>query len=303
MNAIDVCSNHFDFDRHEEPVLTVGSGATVTFHTLDACCGEVRTVEQFLNRRNSGRRSGPLTGPVYIEGAAPGQTLVVDVVDVQLDPTGFQLIGPGRAIVKDEVSEWTCYEVNIVGDRIRLRNGVDVPVDPVIGTFGNAPESGSTKLANRLGGNQDVPAAKIGARLYIPIEVPGALFSVGDVHACQGDGEIVGAPEIGAKVTLRFTLAEEQHSEWCMIEDETHWHTACPGSTEDEATRKAVFHNAAFICRRYHVELKDALILLTMIGKLSISRTGTWGPHVPVVCSSFPKKCIEDAVANYHGDT
>jgi len=283
----------FEFDCSAEPVFRIQPGEEVTFEILDACFGEVRTVEQFLRRRESKRRSGPLCGPVYVEGAEPGDTLLVDILQVELDLTGFQLIGPNRAIIRDEIPEWTCYEVHIDGKLIRLPNGMALPIDPVVGTFGNAPAGEPTTLANRLGGNYDVPAVKTGSRLYLPIEARGALFSLGDVHARQGDGEVVGAPEIGARVTVRLSLLGGPHSESVMIEDATHWHTPCPGETEAEAARLAVFRNAEFISRLHNIELKDALILLTMIGQLSISRTGEWASNRPIVCSSFEKKYLE----------
>jgi amidase len=271
----------------------------VTFETIDACCGTVRSVEQFMQMRQEKRRCGPLTGPVFVEDARPGDTLVVEVVKVKLDDDGFQLIGPNRAIVQDEVPDWTCYVVSIKGDRLQLPNGIELPIDPVIGTFGNAPAGEPVKDANRLGGNQDIPAVCTGARLYLPVEVDGALFSLGDVHACQGDGEVVGAPEIGAQVTVRISVQHGEQNDWCMIEDDKDWHTACPGSNEYEAARQAVFHNARFISRTYGIEFKDALIILTMIGRVSISRTGAWGQYRSVVCSSFSKQVVENAVAKY----
>ncbi len=290
---------HFLFDRDLKPVLTVKPGAEVTFETMDACCGEVRTVEQLMARRKAGRKSNPMTGPVFIEDAEPGNTLVVDILGIELDKEGFQLIGPERAIIRQEITDWTCYAFRAEGNRLLFPNGMEVPADPVIGQFGNAPAGEPTNRPNPLGGNQDPPAVRVGARLYIPIEVYGALFSLGDVHACQGDGEVVGAPEIGARVTVHLDLLKHKHSDGWMIEDKTHWHTACTAGTEHEAARLAVLENGKFIARTHHVELKDALILLTLIGKLSISRTGKWGDHGPVVCSSFSKQTLVQALAKY----
>ncbi len=299
MNLVTRDQQHFLFDRNQPPVLRIKPGEEVTFETLDACCGEVRTVEQFLQRRTTTRPSNPIAGPVYVEGAQPGDTLVVEILKIDLDETGFQLIGPKRAIVRDEIPEWTCHAFRTEGQRVIFPNGIEVPANPVIGQFGNAPAGDPTALPNRLGGNQDVPAVRTGARLHIPIEVPGAIFSLGDVHACQGDGEVVGAPEIGARVTVRLSLRRGAHSEWFMIEDADCWHTPCTAETEYEASRRALFHNAHFIAREYHVELKDALLLLTLIGKLSLSRTGTWGTHGPVVTSSFSKDKLRQAIARY----
>lgn len=290
---------HFLFDRNLSPVARAKPGEDVVFHTLDACCGEVRTVEQFVNRRKTDRKSNPMNGPVFIEGAEPGGTLVVEIRKIELDEEGFQLIGPDRGIVRKEVEEWTCYAFRVEGDRVCFPNGIEVRADPVIGQFGNAPAGEPTNLPNPLGGNQDCPAVRVGARLYIPVEVRGALFSLGDVHACQGDGEVVGAPEIGAHVTARFDVLGRRHSEWFMIEDESHWHSCYSADTEAEAAREAALQNARFISRTRKIEFKDALIWLTLTGRLSLSRTQRWGAHGPVVCSSFSKEELAVALQKY----
>lgn len=290
---------HFLFDRHLPPVARARPGDEVVFETLDACCGEVRTVEQLMERRKTDRKSNPMNGPVYVEGAQPGDTLVVEILKIELDADGFQLIGPNRAIIKDEVPEWTCYAFRVEGRRVIFPNGMEVAADPVIGQFGNAPAGEPTNLPNPLGGNIDCPFVKVGAKLYIPIEVEGAMFSLGDLHACQGDGEVVGAPEIGGRVTVRFDVLPQRHADWFMIEDATHWHGIHSAETETEAARQVVLQNGRFIHRAHGIELKDALILLTLIGRLSLSRTQKWGTHGPVVCSSFSKQELQDAVRSY----
>lgn len=302
MTFIGKQHEHFFFDGSLKPVATVAPGAEVTFEVQDACRGEVRTVEQFLQHRKAGGLPGnPLTGPVFIRGAEPGNMLVVEILNVELDPTGFQLIGPDRAIIQNEVPEWTCYAFRVEGDRIRFPNGLELPAHPVIGTFGNAPAGAPTNHPHPLGGNVDIPAVCVGARLHIPIEAPGALFSLGDVHACQGDGEVVGAPEIGAKVTVRFDVRAGKPSDWFMIEDATDWHAPWAARTEAEAARLAVLQNARFIARIRQVAFEDALIFLTLCGRLSISRTGKWGGGAlpQVVCSSFSKQALEEALAHH----
>lgn len=284
------------FDRSSAPVARVSPGSHVTFETVDAIYGKVRSVEQFLEWRRVSRHIGnPITGPVFVEGAKPGDTLVVDIVSVELDEDGFQLLGPDRAIIRDEVTEWSCLVFKVKGPRLVFPNGLELPARPVIGCFGNAPAGQPTCWPNRLGGNQDNPAVCVGARLYIPVEVEGALFSLGDVHGCQGDGEVVGAPEIGAKVTVRFQLLQQAHSEWFMIEDAENWYSSLNAPTEAEAARRAVLHNARFIEKAHGIRFEDALIFLTLSGRLSISRTGKWGRSEPVVCSSFSKQTLQEA--------
>jgi amidase len=295
---------HTHFDRTLTPVLTVAPGEEVAIETRDACHGEVHSVEEFLKYRQKPSRGGdPLSGPIRIKGADPGNTLTVDVLKIELTGLGFQLIGPQRAIIRDEIPDWTCYTVAGHHDRFELSNGMTFPADPIVGKFGVAPANAPTSLPNPLGGNCDIPAVKAGCRLHLPIEVPGALFSLGDVHARQGDGEVVGAPEIEARVIVRFGLAPGRKSDWFMIEDTHEWHSAYSAANEGEAARLAVLQNARFISETEGVELKDALIFLTMAGRLTISRTATWGSLMPVVCSSFSKLTAQAAFADYKGRT
>ena len=300
MKTISSKHHHPRFDRRLPPVVTVAPGTEVVFETLDACYGEVHSLDDFKRHRQQPRRGGnPVTGPVYVETARPGDTLVVEIRDIQLVGPGFQLIGPDRAIIEDEIVDVTFYEVVAHGDRFRLSNGLEFDTEPIVGCFGNAPAGEPVEDSNPLGGNCDVPAVRVGCKLYIPIEVPGALFSLGDVHARQGDGEVVGAPEMSARVTARFEIKRDRHSEWFMVEDTTSWYSVTAAPTEAEAARQAVFQNARFIENNHSVAFKDALIILTMIGQLSISRTGKWGNAQPVVCSSFSKRELDDALSHY----
>src|SRR6185312_9771388 len=92
---------HYFFERDRAPAARIQPGTEVRFETLDACRGEVRTVDQFFeHRKKGGLKGNPMTGPVYVEGARPGSTLTVDILKIDLDPEGFQLIGPNRAIVR-----------------------------------------------------------------------------------------------------------------------------------------------------------------------------------------------------------
>ncbi|MBI2824053.1 MAG: acetamidase/formamidase family protein [Planctomycetia bacterium] len=290
--------HHTLMDRSLPPAARVAPGEDLVIETLDACYGRVRSIADFLRFRDGpDYRPDPLTGPVYIEGARPGGGLVVDIRSVELDDTGFQLIGPHRAIIRDEVVDWDCYSVQIREGKVCLSRGLELPIDPVIGTLGNAPAETPTNHPNRLGGNLDCPQIRIGARVYLPVEVEGAMFFLGDVHARQGDGEIVGAPEIGARVTVCFELLDQAVAAWPMVEDAESWHVVTAAATEGEALRLGVFEMARFVERRYRVSFNDAMVLLTMCVSLRCSRTGGWGDLERVVCTGFPKRLMEQATA------
>ena len=141
----------------------------------------------------------------------------------------------------------------------------------------------------------DVPALKAGVRVYLPIEVSGGLFSLGDVHARQGDGEVVGAPEFGARVSVRLDVVDRPWSAWPLIEDGDTWHVVTCAATEAEAARIGVLEAARFLTKSHDIPRTDALFLLTMAVELHCARTGAWGGLEPVVCTSFPKRLVEYA--------
>ena len=303
MKFIDSSNCHQFYDRNIPPAVVVSPGEKVALKTIDAGYGEIRDVQSLLAHKQRKDIAGdPLTGPVYVEGAQPGNTLVAEILDIELDTLGFQLIGPNRGIIRDEVPEWEHYPVRIEGNRLVLPYGMELPICPVIGSVGTAPAGDPTNLPNPHGGNLDAPEITIATKVYLPVGVEGALFFLGDVHARQGDGEIVGAPEIGAKVTVRFEVLEERHATWPMAESSTHWYMFTAGPTTSEAMRTGVLETAHFVANRYGIRLSDALILMTMCIRLTSSRL-QWEGLEPVTCVAFEKALLENATRNYKRPT
>lgn len=294
---------HTHFDKSMAPAIEIDSGERVTFETIDACWNEVRSLPDFeAHCKGSKRGQGnPITGPVAMRGAKPGQTLRVEIVDVALSPVGFQLIGPDRGVIRNEVEAFDHYPVHIDGNTICLPRGLRIPVAPVIGTMGVAPADAPSNWPGPWGGNMDVPQITVGARVYLPVFVEGALFSLGDVHARQGDGEVVGAPEIGAEVTVRLELLPQRWSDWPLVEHDGHWYAVTSGPNEAEGLRQGVFACARLAQRLYGLSFNDALILMTMSIQLHCARTGDWGGLDPVICSGFSKQLFEEATDNYEG--
>src|SRR5438105_3603357 len=158
MKTIERHHHHTLMDRGLPPAMRIDPGEPLAIETLDACYGRVRSLADFTRFRDGpDYRPDPLTGPIYVEGARAGGGLMVEIRSVELDEAGFQLIGPHRAIIKDEVPEWDCYSVKIRDGRICLPRGLELPIDPVIGTLGNAPAGEPTNRPNPLGGNLDCP--------------------------------------------------------------------------------------------------------------------------------------------------
>ena len=205
---------HQEWNNALAPRLTIDPGDTVVFETRDAAnrfYTKDSTHEDVLRRGPF--KGHPLTGPVAVRGARPGDTLVIEILDVQpaLD-WGWTAIRPGRGLLPEADFPKPFLQIWDLSDKRHARMGsqVAVPIAPFPGVMGVAldePGGHSTMPPRRAGGNMDIKQLVAGATLYLPVLVDGALFSVGDAHAAQGDGEVcVTAVEMMGRVALRFEL-------------------------------------------------------------------------------------------------
>jgi acetamidase/formamidase len=211
---LDAGEVHREWNNALPPRLTIDPGDTVVFDTRDAADGFYSRASTHADVIARGPfRGHPLTGPVRVRGAAPGDTLVVEVLDVRpaLD-WGWTAIRPGRGLLPETDFDKPYLNIWDLADGVHARMGraVAVPIEAFPGVMGVAldePGGHSTMPPRRNGGNMDIRQLAAGATLYLPVLVDGALFSVGDAHAAQGDGEVcITAVEMSARVTLRFGL-------------------------------------------------------------------------------------------------
>ena len=213
---LDSTQVHYAWDNRLAPRLEIEPGDTVAFDTRDAADGYYSRGSTHADVLARGPfRGHPLTGPVRVRGARPGDTLVVDVLEVRpaLD-FGWTAIRPGRGLLpvedfpKPYLQIWDLTD----GTHARSERGIAVPIEAFSGVMGvalDAPGEHSTMPPRKSGGNMDIKQLTAGSRLHLPVWVEGALFSVGDGHAAQGDGEVcVTAVEMAAHVTLRFGLEQ-----------------------------------------------------------------------------------------------
>jgi acetamidase/formamidase len=206
---------HSVWDRTLEPRLRVESGDQVHFECVDASGGQVNpfmTAEEFQSVDRT--RIHALTGPVGVEGAEPGDVLQIDVLATQHRGWGWSSVIEGLGFLKDRFRTPTLFHWQLDGDETRSLWPAIVPIRPFLGVMGVArAEDGSfrTRPPGSFGGNLDVRELCAGARLYLPVYNLGALFSCGDGHAAQGDGEVcINGIECPLDVTLRFHLHKQQ---------------------------------------------------------------------------------------------
>ena len=222
----------FAFDWRDEPRLRVAPGEEFEIETWDAGSGYFKTEADLAipaNRPGFNRNpplANPVGGPVFVEGAEPGDTLVVDLRSMELEPISWTAAGPGRGPLghstrwADISSRYTTrilrHEPGPDGSRatgtVRMTDRFAWPASPFVGTLGVAPEREVlTTLDGQgaWGGNLDIDLVRPGNRVYLPVYHPGALFYLGDTHASQGDTEFSGtAAETQATVRLKLHLVK-----------------------------------------------------------------------------------------------
>jgi acetamidase/formamidase len=278
---------HFAWDNSLAPLLEIDPGDTVTFETWDSSAHfytPASTSADVARRRSEPARGHALTGPIAIRGAQPGQTLVVDVLDVAPAAWGFTTFAPGRGLLADDFTEpylriWDLSD----GAHARGLADVRVPLAPFCGVMGVAPAepgSHSTAPPRRVGGNMDVRQLTAGSTLYLPIEVDGALFSVGDAHAAQGDGEVcITAIEMDSTSRLRFSLSDQAVREPHVRLDRPPTIIAgayhgCTAHAPDlmQAARNATRYLIDWLAREAKISPEDAYVLSSVAAELRISQ-------------------------------
>jgi acetamidase/formamidase len=281
--------SHIGWDNALPPVLTVAPGTTIAFECQDASGGQLTAASTLADLANLDfGRINPVTGPVHIDGAEPG-----DAVKITLEaftPSGFGWTAniPGFGLLADQFPDpalhlWSYDKVGLAP--AAFSSIARVPLKPFAGTIGLAlaePGVHSVVPPRRVGGNLDIRDLAAGVTLYLPVEVAGGLFSIGDTHAAQGDGEICGTAiesPMSATVTLdlvkganlaapRFTTPGPvtRHLDAAGYEV-----TTGVGPDLIVGAREAVARMVDLLCATHGMAPVDAYMLCSVCGDLRIS--------------------------------
>lgn len=216
MRTLHHRDGHHGWDQALQPGLEVGPGDTVELVLADCFGGQLgpeATADDVASLDIE--RANPLTGPVAVRGARPGDAVRIEILAVEPGPVGWTTLLPGFGLLADQFPDPHAIVSRIAGDRVEVGDGLArLPTRPFIGTIGLAPaEPGvhSVIPPRRVGGNLDCRDVRAGTTLVLPVEVPDALLSAGDAHAVQGDGEVCGtAVETTATVHLRIDVVSGQ---------------------------------------------------------------------------------------------
>jgi acetamidase/formamidase len=207
-------NGHLGWDRDQPPLLEIGPDEVVEVVLADCFDGQLgpdanaaHVAALDLSRGN------PLTGPIHVEGARPGHTLVVEILELEVGTVGWTTILPGFGLLADDFPDPHVVATTREGTRLEVGEVAVLDAEPFLGTVGVAPaEPGRHSVIppRRVGGNLDCKLLRRGATLLLPVEVEGALLSLGDPHAAQGDGEVCGTA-VETTATARIRVSFNDH--------------------------------------------------------------------------------------------
>ncbi|MEO3428568.1 acetamidase/formamidase family protein [Pelagibius sp. CAU 1746] len=281
--------HHFGWDRSIPPVMTVAPGSTIEFECLDASGGQLTkdsTVDDVAGLDFG--KVNPVTGPVFVEGAEPGDAIKVTIHEFKPSGFGWTANIPGFGLLADQFGEaaLNIWKYDAAGLAPALYGpGGRVPLKPFAGTIGLAPaEPGlhSVVPPRRVGGNMDIRDLAAGTELYLPVEVAGALFSIGDTHAAQGDGEVCGtAIESPMDVVLTLDLVKDAGLKMPRfttpgpvtrhLDEKGYEVTTGVGSDLFEGAKAAVSQMVDLLAARHGMAPVEAYMLCSVCGDLRIS--------------------------------
>ena len=275
MKKLSLGPLYYEFSRHNEPRLHISPGESVLVETEDAFSGQVRTDE---DRRDKSVLPGsnPETGPIWVDGAQPGDTLAVTIDSIE--PSTGQCAT--RTADVGQLHEWLgpdcphgTHVCPIRNGMIHWSNEIMIPYTPMLGCIGTAPASGvpTTDPAGSHGGNMDIIETGPGATVYLPVFVEGAYLYLGDAHAAMGHGELsANGLEMPSNTTITVNVISGKTIPAPRIESSTEIITVATGCPMERSVGEAYSWLILWMEAEYGWNRWEAYDLLTHVGEVSI---------------------------------
>ncbi|WP_409176004.1 acetamidase/formamidase family protein [Brevibacillus fortis] len=255
-----------------QPVLKVEAGSIVTFETCDCFEDQIQSADTVFQELDW-NRINPASGPIYIEGTEPGDILAVHIQKIGIKNQGVMVTGPELGVMGFDLQENVIKMIPIQDGKAVLSDKLQVPINPMIGVIGTAPakEAISCGTPGDHGGNMDCKQMREGTTLLLPVNVPGALFALGDLHAAMADGEVaVCGVEIAGEVTVKLDVIKGKQWPLPMAINQEHLITIASEKELDKAADRAVINMVQFLHEELGVEKAEATFLLSAAGDLRI---------------------------------
>lgn len=265
----------YEMSAKNEPSVCVEDGETIVVETYDCYQGQLLP-EGSAFADVDRRFINPATGPVFVNGAMPGDMLKISIEKLDLGPVGILDIGCNSGALGefyDKNEPYTINRIHVTDGMLKYDDRLQFPAEAMIGVIGTAPagDAVSTKTPMDHGGNMDCTKICEGANLYLPVFVEGALLALGDFHAAMGEGEVGNCGvEIEGEATLKLDVVRDMKFTFPIIENEDQWIVVAFGETLDEAADKASKQMFVLLKEKFGLENVDAGMLIDMLGNLIV---------------------------------
>ncbi len=258
--------------QNNAPAAYAKSGDTVCFETLDCFGGQIQSEKQLLGGLDWSCIN-PATGPLFVEGAMPGDILKVEILEIKLDDHGVMVDSPGEGITGSAVTEESTKILPVHDGMVHFNEKLAFPIEPMIGVIGTAAdgEGIDTGTPGPHGGNMDCTRIGAGATLYLPVNTEGALLAMGDLHAKMGDGEVeVCGVEIAGSVTVKISVLKSCGLPTPFLVNKEIAAAIYSAETVDEACVGATMAMHSFLMKELRMNEHEAGMLLSVTGNLRI---------------------------------
>ena len=283
----------FAFNPHLKAIAQIQQGEEVLLQTHDCFEGQIQTTSDLVDSLDWAHVN-PATGPIFINGAKPGDVLRIELLDIQVEKQSTMVTIPGEGVLGDVISQMETAILKLEGSQVVFKDKIRVPIRPMIGVIGVAPAEGEvpTGTPGSHGGNMDCTLVSAGSRVYFTVGVEGALFGAGDLHAAMGDGEIVvcGAETPGV-VRFIADVVDLHGLPTPFVETKDLVATIFSAPTIDEAASGATHNMAQFLTNFAGIPLNDAGMLMSLAGQLKFCQVVD---PLKTVRFEFPKSILAE---------
>lgn len=275
MSKIPVVSKEniiYVMSAKNKPSLHVDPGTQILFETWDALHGQIKNADEGFDGLDW-ERVNPATGPVHINGAEPGDILSVRIDRIEVAESGVVICGKGMGVMGDTLQKSAIRILPIKGDVAHFSKDISIPLNKMVGVIGVAPrdEEIPCGIPDLHGGNMDCKEVKEGATVLLPVNVPGALLALGDLHAVMADGEIgVSGLEVAGSVTVTVDVIKNKTWPLPMIQNDSHVMTLASDEDLDTAVDVAVANMVGFLVESGRFSMEDAVMLISLMGDVRI---------------------------------
>jgi len=274
-----------------KPVLFVDPGSKIVFETWDALHGQIKTTDSGFNGLDWSRVN-PATGPVYINDASEGDILSVKIEKIDVADTGVVICGKGMGVMSAAMQNTAIKVLSIKDDTAVFSDDIKLSLNKMIGVIGVAPKGDAISCGapDLHGGNMDCKEVSEGATLLLPVNVPGALLAMGDLHAVMADGEIgVSGLEVAGEVTVTVDLIKNKTLPLPMIVNDNYVMTLASDEDLDKAVEMAVINMIGYLTDEKGFTEEDAVMMTSLVADVRICQVVDPKKTVRV---EFPKAFI-----------